>query len=111
MNTSPRNIPSAEDRTSEVGASGQLRAMDSSDEMLPGEDSVAKRRRGAVRRGAVYGGWIGVLFGAAALLASVIIGVAVGALIGKATELRIEKGSAPRIHFSKAAERKAQQAA
>jgi len=34
------------------------------------------------------------------LMASIIVGAGVGALFGKASQLRLDKGSAPRIHFA-----------
>ena len=53
----------------------------------------------AVRKGATWGALAGLLLGVTTLTASIIVGAGVGALFGKASQLRLDKGSAPRIHF------------
>jgi len=52
-----------------------------------------------VRKGATWGALAGLLVGVTTLMASIIVGAGVGALFGKASQLRLDKGSAPRIHF------------
>ena len=54
----------------------------------------------AVRKGATWGALAGLLVGATSLVASILVGAGVGALLGKASQLRVDKGSAPRIHFA-----------
>jgi len=46
------------------------------------------------------GALVGLFMGVTALVASVVVAAGVGALLGKASQLRLDKGSAPRIHFA-----------
>ena len=55
----------------------------------------------AVRRGAIKGAGVGFLFGLLPLVASTVAAAAAGGLLAKASELRLEKGSPPRLRFSK----------
>lgn len=57
--------------------------------------------RAQVRRGALWGAMVGFVFGLVPLLASTIIGAIAGAVIMRASRLRIDKVSAPRIHFAR----------
>jgi hypothetical protein len=63
------------------------------------------RRSDRVRRGALWGAGFGFLMGLAPLTASIIMGTLTGALLAKASELRVEGGSPPRIHFAQRAEK------
>jgi hypothetical protein len=54
-----------------------------------------------VRRGAVWGASIGFLLGLVPLLASTLMAAGIGALLARASEVRIEGGTAPRIRFPK----------
>jgi uncharacterized membrane protein len=57
--------------------------------------------RAQVRRGALWGGLAGFAFGLMPLLASTILGAIAGAMITRASRLRIDRVSAPRIHFAR----------
>jgi uncharacterized membrane protein len=57
--------------------------------------------RAQVRRGAMWGAMVGFVFGLVPLLASTIIGAIAGAVITRASRMRIDKVSAPRIHFAR----------
>jgi hypothetical protein len=69
----------------------------------PGKVVPSRRTRELhrVRRGAMRGACAGFLFGLVPLVGSILIGAAAGGIIAKASELRIEKGSAPRLRFIK----------
>jgi hypothetical protein len=54
-----------------------------------------------VRRGAMWGASIGFLLGLVPLLASTLMAAGIGAMLARASEMRIEGGSAPRIRFAK----------
>lgn len=71
------------------------------EEVTVTEDEVIYRAQ--VRRGALMGGLVGFAFGLVPLLASTIVGAIAGALITRASRLRIDKVSAPRIHFARRA--------
>ena len=57
--------------------------------------------RAQVRRGAIWGALVGFVFGLVPLIASTLIGAIAGAVITRASRLRIDKVSAPRIHFAR----------
>jgi hypothetical protein len=78
------------------GSRGQLRSVAVGEGPEIGEQAKTSH---PIRKGAVWGALAGLLLGTTALLASVVVGAGVGALVGKASQLRIEKGSAPRIRF------------
>jgi hypothetical protein len=87
---------------SQVSA-GEVKGMVLLDEN-PASDDIAPaalKTTHRVRRGAAYGAGVGFLVGLVPLLASTIIAAAVGGLIAKGSELRVERGSAPRLHFAK----------
>jgi hypothetical protein len=74
----------------------------------PGENPESKRGTNVMlasehrmRRGAAYGAGVGFLVGLVPLLASTVIAAAIGGLLAKASELRVERGTAPRLHFAK----------
>jgi hypothetical protein len=54
-----------------------------------------------VRKGAIWGASIGFLLGLVPLLASTLMAAGIGALLARASEMRIEGGAAPRIRFPK----------
>ena len=54
-----------------------------------------------VRRGALWGAGAGFLIGLVPLVASTIMAAALGGMLAKASELRIERGTAPRLRFAK----------
>ena len=64
-----------------------------------GAPSTAPSHR--VRRGAMWGASIGFLLGLVPLLASTLMAAGIGAMLARASEMRIEGGSAPRIRFAK----------
>jgi hypothetical protein len=57
--------------------------------------------RHVVRKGALWGAGLGLILGLAPLLTSILIAAGAGALIGKASELRIEGASPPRLRFAR----------
>jgi len=67
-------------------------------EAAAGDESVTSAHH-AVRKGATWGALAGLLVGVATLVGSILVGAGVGALLGKASQLRVDKGSPPRIHF------------
>jgi uncharacterized membrane protein len=56
-----------------------------------------------VRRGAIKGAVGGLVLGLIPLIASTLVGATAGAVIGRFSELRIEQGRVPRVHFVKRA--------
>jgi hypothetical protein len=78
------------DRNGEPGAGAELLE-------AGGMATVPKASR--MRRGAIWGACLGFLVGLIPLLASTIVFTIAGALLARASEMRIEAGSAPRIHF------------
>jgi uncharacterized membrane protein len=53
-----------------------------------------------VRRTAVRGAFAGFLFGLIPLMASIGMGAMAGAVIAKASQVRIDRGRPPSIHFA-----------
>jgi hypothetical protein len=85
-------------------ASGEVKGVLIQDPDAPrrnGRAGVASRAPHAVRRGAMKGASFGFLFGLLPLAASTVAAAAAGGLLAKAAEVRIEKGTAPRLRFSK----------
>jgi len=87
------------EKLAEAVSKGELRGVVLSDEASATDESPPTTPRNVVRRGAVWGARAGFLLGTISLLAFVIIGAVADAVIAKASKLRIEKGSAPRIRF------------
>ena len=85
-------MPDAESR-------GKFREISVAGDADIGHDSVSSAHH-AVRKGATWGALVGLFMGVTALVASVVVAAGVGALLGKASQLRLDKGSAPRIHFA-----------
>ena len=83
----------------DVKSRGNLRDISVAGEADIGHDNVTSAHH-AVRKGATWGALVGLLMGVTTLVASVMVAAAVGALLGKASQLRLDKGSAPRIHFA-----------
>ena len=54
-----------------------------------------------VRKGAVWGAGVGLVLGLAPMITSILVAAGAGALVAKASEIRLEGGSAPRLHFAK----------
>jgi hypothetical protein len=54
-----------------------------------------------VRKGAMWGAGAGFVLGLVPLLASTLLGAAAGGLMAKASEIRLERGTAPRLRFAK----------
>ena len=54
-----------------------------------------------VRRGAIVGAMLGMVVGLIPLLTAVICSTIAGALIARASEMHIERGSKPRVHFGR----------
>jgi hypothetical protein len=52
-----------------------------------------------VRRWAMWGGLAGFLAGLVPLFASTVLAAGLGALLAKASEVRLERGSAPRLRW------------
>jgi hypothetical protein len=57
--------------------------------------------RSQVRRGALWGAGAGFIFGLMPLVALTLLGAITGGLISRATHMRIDRVSAPRIHFAR----------
>jgi hypothetical protein len=85
------------ERLAERVTAGQLSGMVIVDQ--PETPAAAASGRSAVRRGANIGARFGLVVGLMTLAVAVIAGAGMGALVGKATQLRIDRGSAPRVHF------------
>ena len=84
-------------------SSGEVKGMVLVDQGSPEDVTANPATRGPhlVRRGALWGACVGFLLGLVPLLASTLIAAAAGGLIAKASELRLEKGTAPRLRFAK----------
>jgi hypothetical protein len=68
-------------------------------ENTPEQGAPSRTPSHRVRRGAVLGASIGFLLGLVPLLASTLMAAGIGAMLARASEMRIEGGSAPRIRF------------
>jgi uncharacterized membrane protein len=67
----------------------------------PLSEDIVEEAANAMRKGAARGAVVGFLLGMVPLVTSTIVGAGAGALVAKASQIRIEKGSAPRIRFGK----------
>jgi hypothetical protein len=63
------------------------------------ELSAGSGQRNHIRKGALWGAGFGFMLGLIPLLVSTIMAAGAGALIAKASELRIQGGSPPRLRF------------
>jgi hypothetical protein len=66
-----------------------------------GGSNPSGHRAPSVARGAMYGALVGFVLGIIPMLASVFTAAGAGMLIVKASQVRIEGGSAPRLRFGK----------
>jgi hypothetical protein len=80
-------------------SNGEVQGVVLTDQPSAGETQAMTPSAHNVRRGAVMGACAGFLIGLIPLLASTILAAAAGGIIAKATELRFEKGSPPRLRF------------
>ena len=78
-------------------ASGEVKGVVFENTPEEGVPSTTPSHR--VRRGAMLGASIGFLLGLVPLLASTLMAAGIGAMLARASEMRIEGGSAPRIRF------------
>ena len=79
-------------------ASGEVKGVVFDNAPEGGAPSTTPSHR--VRRGAMWGASIGFLLGLVPLLASTLMAAGIGALLARASEMRLEGGSAPRIRFA-----------
>jgi hypothetical protein len=79
-------------------ASGEVKGVLIND--APAEDLPPAAPSHRIRRGAVRGAGVGFILGLAPLMASTVMGAGIGAVLARASELRLE-GSAPRIRFAR----------
>ena len=84
--------------SSDAASRGRVRGLDIAGEAGVDPESITSAHH-AVRTGATWGALAGFLVGVTSLMASILVGAGVGALLGKASQLRLDKGSPPRIHF------------
>jgi uncharacterized membrane protein len=73
------------------------------DEVVAIEEEA--RYRAQVRRGALWGGLVGFALGLMPLVLSTLLGAVAGAVVTRATRLRIDRVSGPRIHFARRMDR------
>jgi uncharacterized membrane protein len=80
-----------------VDASGEAVDRFATDRTSDVRSTADDAQSGRLRRGAMWGAGVGFLLGIIPLLISTIISAIAGALLAKASELRIERGALPRI--------------
>src|SRR5688500_17724839 len=60
------------------------------------------RHSARVRRGAIAGAMLGMIVGLIPMLTAVIFAAIAGALIARASEMHIDRGTKPSVHFGRA---------
>jgi hypothetical protein len=80
---------------------GEVKGVVFPEQAIADAEAAATPPSDAVRKGAFWGACAGFLIGLVPLLASTVIGAGTGALMAKASQLRIQGGTAPRLRFAK----------